>query len=288
MAPRGLPARLIIIMALLIVIAAIALAAVARSHTIRIFPADNPAAAASPHSLSVTAGAKNGRNGRTSRSHSAAAEPPAITKAGAERVLAAYWRQNNIANELRSDTLLATIEGGGSYQMDIGTYRVDRATDPANHDYAAFEAKDAVYYIPREPSGVYPHWFVVRVTYANLASPRHATGAGYVLFAQAAKGVGWKNVLEPYLLTGGGPAPFVETDAEGYAIEASLNDNDPNPSVPPGQIQEVTATSLDGAPGTVKDPGNLADLHDEAYFRARLPDGSTDTDRHYVPGTVQA
>lgn len=53
-------------------------------------------------------------------------------------------------------------------------------------------ALDAIMlYIPREPSGVYPHWFVVRVRYAGLASPWHATGAGYVLFAQAAKGVGW-------------------------------------------------------------------------------------------------
>jgi hypothetical protein len=126
--------------------------------------------------------------------------------AEAKRVLATYWRQNNLANAQRSD-LLATIEGGGSYQMDIGTYRIDRATDPANRDYAAFQAEDAVYYIPREPSGVFPHWFVVRVTYTNLASPWHATGAGYVLFAQTAKGAGWKNVLEPYLLTGGAPAP---------------------------------------------------------------------------------
>jgi hypothetical protein len=273
-------------MALLIVVAAIAFAALARSHTIRIFTADNPAAAASLPSVSVTAGAKNRRNGRTGRSYSAATELPAITKAEATRVLATYWRQNNIANELRSDTLLATIEGGGSYQMDVGTYRMDRATDPANHGYVAFETEDAVYYIPREPSGVYPHWFVVRVTYADLASPWHATGAGYVLFAQAAKGVGWKNVLEPYLLTGSSPAPFVETDAEGYAIEASLNDNDPNLSVPPGPIQEMTAVSLDGAPGTVNNPGNLADLQDEAYFRTRLPDGYTDTDRHYASGPV--
>ena len=170
--------------------------------------------------------------------------------------------------------------------MDIGTYRMDRATDPANNDYAAFEAEDAVYYIPREPSGVYPHRFVVRVTYADLASPRHATGAGYVLFAQAAKGADGKNVLEPSLLTGSGPAPFVETDPEGYAIQESLNDNDPNLRVPPGQIQEVTAASLDGAPGPVTDPGNLADLQDEAYFQPRLPDGSTDTDRHYASGPV--
>jgi hypothetical protein len=49
---------------------------------------------------------------------------------------------------------------------------------------------------------VYPHWFVVRVRYADLASPWHATGAGYVLFTQAAQGAAWKNALEPYLLTG--------------------------------------------------------------------------------------
>jgi hypothetical protein len=102
--PRRLPAQLIIIVALLIVVAAIAFAALARSHTIRIFPADNPAAAASPPSPSVTAGGKVGRNGRTSRSHSAAAELPAITKAEAERVLARYWRQNNIASAILTCT----------------------------------------------------------------------------------------------------------------------------------------------------------------------------------------
>lgn len=150
----------------------------------------------------------------------------------------------------------------------------------------AFEAEDAVYYIPREPGSVYPHWFVVWVRYADLVSPWHPTGAGYVLFAQAAKGAAWKNALEPYLLTDSGPAPFVETDAEGYAIEASLTENDPNLRVSPGQIQEATAASLEGAADTVKDPGNLADLQDQASFRPRLPDGSADTDRHYVSGPV--
>ena len=53
---------------------------------------------------------------------------------------------------------------------------------------------------------MYPHWFVVRVRYAGLARPWHATGTGYVLFTQAAQGAAWKNVLEPYLLTGSGPA----------------------------------------------------------------------------------
>jgi hypothetical protein len=112
------------------------------------------------------------------------------------------------------------------------------------------------------------------------------TGAGYVLFTRAAKGAAWKNALEPYLLPGSGPPPFVETDAEGYAIEAALTGNDPNLSVPPGQIQEATAASLEGTADTVKNPGNLADLQDQASFRPRLPDGSADTDRHYVSGPV--
>ena len=272
--------------ALLILVAAIAFAALARSGTVRISAANNPATTVNPHSLSTKVTAKDGEKGRTRGSRSAAAEPPAITRAEAERVLATYWQQNNIANKLRSDALLATIEAGSSYQMDTGTYRMDRATDPANNDYSPLEAEDAVYYIPREPSSVYPHWFVVRVRYADLASPWHATGAGYVLFTQAAKGAAWKNVLEPYLLTGSSPAPFVQTDAEGYAIETSLTENDPNLNVPPGQIQEATAASLEGAADTVKNPGNLADLQDQASFRPRLPDGSADTDKHYVSGPV--
>lgn len=65
-----------------------------------------------------------------------------------------------------------------------------------------------------------------------------------------------------------------------------VTENDPNLRVSPGQIQEATAASLEGAADTVKDPGNLADLQDQASFRPRLPDGSADTDRHYVSGPV--
>jgi hypothetical protein len=107
-----------------------------------------------------------------------------------------------------------------------------------------------------------------------------------VLFTQAAQDAAWKNLLEPYLLTGSGPAPLVETDADGYAIEASLTGNDPNLRVPPGQIQQATAASLDAAADTVKNPGNLADLQDQASFRPRLPDGPTSTDGHCVSGPV--
>ena len=186
---------------------------------------------------------------------------------------------NNTANESRSDTLLKTVEAGSSYSIDAGTYQMDRVTDPANRQYTAFTAENATYYIPRQPAGVYPRWFAAKVTYASLAAPQHATGAGYVLFTQAAKNAPWKNVLEPCMLPGTGPGPFIETDAHGYAITASASD-EAGLSVTSAQIQEVTAGSLDGSSTTVKNPGNLADLRDEAYFSGKLPAGSTGTGKH--------
>jgi hypothetical protein len=89
----------------------------------------------------------------------------------------------------------------------------------------------------------------------------------------------WKNVLEPYLLPGTRPDPFIETDSHGYAIAASASD-EARLSVTSAQVQEATAESLDGSSATVKNPGNLADLRDEAYFSGKLPAGSTDTGKH--------
>ena len=275
---RRLRARLIATTAVvLLCITAIMFVTFPRNHTIRISPADNPAATASQPTPVV-------RGGGTTP---AAAEPAALTKAAAERILARYWQVNNTANESRSDTLLKTVEAGSSYRMDAGTYRMGRVTDPANRQYTAFTAQNATYYIPRQPAGVYPRWFAARVTYASLAAPRHATGAGYVLFTQAAKNAPWKNVLEPYLLPGTGPGPFIETDAHGYAIAASASD-EAGLSVTSAQVQEATAESLDGSSATVKNPGNLADLRDEAYFSGKLPAGSTDTDKHSAWGRVFA
>ena len=276
---RHLPARLIATAATLILcVAAITFVMFPRSHTIRISPADNPAAAASPRTPGIRSAGP---------SPSAQPEPPALTKAAAERILARYWQVNNAANQSRSGTLLETIEGGSSYGMDVGTYQMDQVTDPSNSQYVPFTAENATYYIPRLPSGAYPRWFVARVTYADLATPQHATGAGYVLFTQAAKNASWKNVLEPYFLPGSGPGPFIQTDADGYAIPASSPD-ETGLSVTSGQIQEVTAESLDGNSATVKNPGNLADLRDEAYFSGTLPAGSTDTDKHTASGRVFA
>ena len=110
-----------------------------------------------------------------------------------------------------------------------------------------------------------------------------------MLFIQDAKNAAWKNVLEPYLLSSAGPAPFIETDAQGYAIQAALT-SAAGLTASPAQIPQLTAQSLDGATAavTVRNPGNLADLRDQAYFQSRLPAGSADTDRHDTAGLVFA
>ena len=260
----------------LISVCVIAVITLPHARAIRLTPADDPGATASQHTPSV-------RSGRSPPP----AEPPAITRTGAERVLTNYWRVNNTANQSRSDALLATIEAGSSYTMDAGTYQMSRVTDSADSQYAPFTASNAIYYIPRQPAGVYPRWFAARITYATLASPQHATGAGYVLFLQDAKDAAWKNVLEPYLLASTGPAPFIETDAQGYAIQAPLT-SAAGLTASPAQIPQLTAQSLDGTSAAVRNPGNLADLRDQAYFQSRLPAGSADTDRHDTAGLVFA
>jgi hypothetical protein len=260
----------------LISVCVIAVIAFPHARAIRLTPSDDPGATASVHPPTVRSGPS-----------SPPAEPPAITRTGAERVLANYWRVNNTANQSRSGTLLATIEAGSSYAMDAGTYQMRRATDPADSQYAPFTAEHVIYYIPRQPAGVYPRWFAARVTYAALASPQHATGTGYVLFIQDAKDAAWKNVLEPYLLSSTGPAPFIETDAQGCAIQAALS-SAAGLTATPAQLPQLTAQSLDGGSAVLKNPGNLADLRDQAYFQPRLPAGSAVTDRHGTSGLVFA
>ena len=277
---RRFPAWLIATTAVVLLgVTAITFVMFSRNHTIRTSPSGNPAATASQPTPAFQGGS----------APSAAPEAAALTRAAAEHILASYWQVNNTANESRSDTLLSTVEAGSSYSMDAGTYQMDRVTDPANRQYVAFTAENATYYIPRQPAGIYPRWFVVRVTYANLAAPQHATGAGYVLFTQAAKNAPWKNDLEPYLLTATGPAPFIQTDAQGYAIQAPLT-SAARLAAAPAQIPQLTAESLDGATAavTVRNPGNLGDLRDQVYFQSRLPTGSADTDRHETAGLVFA
>ncbi len=268
---------------LMAAIAAVTVVTFPRHGAVRLLPTDNPGARVSQRGPGAQTGRGRGDDGR---GRLPAAQPPAITKAQAERVLSAYWRIKNEANELRSDSLLETIEAGTSYSMDIGAYRFYRVADPDNHGYVAIVPVHAAFYIPRLATGDYPRWFVAAVTYAHLASPQRTTGAGYLLFSQDFPGGPWKEVLEPDVLPGTGSAPRIATDAEGYATAVSGVGDATRLSVAPGQFGSVTAAFLDGGnPAAITAPGNLADLRDEAFWRSRLPAGSTDTDRHQAgPG----
>lgn len=275
-ARRRRPGPLAMAVLVLISICAVTVITFPHVHIVRLTPADDPGAAASQHVPSVRSGHSSPPAGL-----------PAITRAAAERVLANYWNVNNTANRSRSGALLAAIEAGSSYAIDAGTYRMSRVTDLSGRRYAPFTGENPVYYIPRQPAGAYPRWFAARVTYIALASPQHAIGTGYVLFIQDAKGGAWKNVLEPYLLSSAGPAPTVETDAQGYAIQTVLT-SAAGTATSPGQMPQLTARSLDGVSAAPRNPGNLADLRGKAYFRAGLPAGSAVTGRHGASGLVFA
>jgi hypothetical protein len=213
------------------------------------------------------------------------APPPAgqgaLTMAQASQVLANYTTANNTANAQRSDSVLAAIETGSSYAVDAGLYRLQQAENAAT--YPAFGPQRAQYYIPRETA--YPRWFVVRVANAELAAPAKITSTEYLLFTQAGPGAPWKNAVEPYLLAGAA-APSVALGADGLAAPVTAATA---LAVPAGQIEQVTASSLDGTPlsgmGQLPNPGNLADLMDRAFWQGKLPASSV-TDAHTPSGPV--
>jgi hypothetical protein len=276
---RRSPGRSIAVMALLLAAAAaIAVVAFSRNGVIHLSPTDNPRATATG-GLGATIGEGRSRS---------APPQPAITEAEANRVLSNYWRVNNEANEQRSSSLLGTIEADSSYAMDTGTYRFDRASNTSSN-YVAFAPAHAAYYIPRQSvHAAYPHWFAVAVTDANLTSPHHPAGSGYLLFSQASPGATWKDVLKPDVVPGSGPAPHIATDAQGYATAVSPGSDATGLSIAPGQIASVTAAALDNSStAVIKVPDNLTDEHDRDFWQSRLPAGSTDSDKHQPgPGPV--
>lgn len=276
----------------------VGIAAISSGRTIRFTPADNPAATSqyTPSAglvtqPSATASPSPGQASppaAMSPSPAPASDPPAISRAAAAKVLAAFWTQNDQANKARSGTLLSGIEGGTSYAIDAGAYQAGRAEDPDGSRYTAIGAASAstVYWIPRLASGMYPRWFAVRVAYVRTSQPQRGIVTGYLIFAQDSAGAAWKDVLEPYLLQGSSSDPFILTDADGYATAAPAGAA--GLAVQPGQVPAQAAASLEGASSLIQDPGNLADMRDQAYFAAHLPAGSSASDRHAPGGTVYA
>ena len=255
-------------------------AALVHNGTIKLSPAANPEASATG-GLGATTGAGRGSIGR----QSGAGQPPAITKADAERVVSRYWQVNNEANESYSDSLLGSIESGSSYTMDAGSYRF--ALGEADRTpYVPFELTDTRYYIPRLPRTDYPRWFVVQGSYATVAGGK-SLGSAYLVFAQDSAGASWKDVVEPDILPGQA-LPQIATDSGGYAESVAADDTGLN--VAPDNIREVTAAWLDQVASSTSnsviedEAGNLTDLKDEVFWRSGEGGAAFDaTDTHSVP-----
>ena len=146
---------------------------------------------------------------------------------------------NNQANESYSDSLLATIESGSSYTMDVGSYRFALG-ETDRTPYVSFKLAGARYYIPRLPRTDYPRWFVVRGTYVTLSGKN--LGSAYIVFTQGSAGASWKDVVEPDILPGYA-LPQMATDAGGYAETVAADATGLN--VAPDKIGKVTAAWLD-------------------------------------------
>jgi hypothetical protein len=225
----------------------------------------------------------SGHPSAAAASTSGSSSASAAAKAEAQQVLSRYATVNNEANEQYSSSLLGTVEGDSSYAMDTGSYLFEKnsSSPPA---YTPFGPLHAEYYIPDQPADTYPHWFLVAVTYASLASPKTPTFSGYLLFSKVSARAPWLDVFEPNLVSGGTPGPQIVTDAQGYATAVSPGGDAAGLSIAPGQIGQVTAAEMDktGA-AAITMPSNLSHLSDEsdqAFWQSQIPAGSTESLKH--------
>jgi hypothetical protein len=286
------PARRSLVITALTVaaVAAGAGAALVHNRTVSLAPASGPAAGATV-GHGAAPGAGHGGTGTAPAGHASAGaqpgagQPPAISTADAENVVANYSQVNNKANAAYSDSLLGTIESGSSYTMDAGAYRFALGQS-SRAAYVPFDLTGTTYYIPRLPQGSYPRWFAVKGTYATVADGKNL-GLAYLVFAQDSAGALWKDVIEPDILPGQ-TLPQIATDSSGYAQSVAPDATGLN--VAPDKIGHVTAEWLDQvasnkSDSVIKDEaGNLTDLQDEVFWRSGQ--GGTPmnaTDSHSAP-----
>lgn len=217
--------------------------------------------------------------GATIPASPAVSPQPPITRSAARQVLTAYTAANNTANAQASQSLLATVEAGGSLAIDSGIYDAQRAShSPA---YPAFSPVAASYYIPLESPAAYPHWFAVRVTNALLPGSSPSSGkainAEYLVFTQAAAGAPWLNSIEPFVLPSAA-LPSIALDASGYAT--AVPSSGTSLTLPVATASAATATALDSGAGQPASPGNLADEEALASLRKSIPSHPSKTSRH--------
>ena len=224
-----------------------------------------------------------------SRAVGSAAPPPVITTSGAQKVLGEYMAGNNHANQLRDAKVLAGVEAGSSYQIDSGTYTFSRVADPSNHDYSALSYVRPTFFIPRQTG--YPAWFAVLAHQQSVPPKSGSSNADlYMLFTRASAGAKWLQVLDPFVVSGAGPAPKIATDSHGNALKMAPADAGRLalaparlPAADVNYLNAGTRPALPPRPGlpTPKPSGpavtfangktNLGALHDQAFFEGQAP-----------------
>jgi hypothetical protein len=205
---------------------------------------------------------------------------PAIALAGAQHLVGAFLAADNAANQARSDIGLAAIEGGSSYLMHAGTYQSRRVSDPANTSYQPLRFRTDRYYIPVLTG--FPRWFAVAGSWLGTEHP--ATAPAWLVFVQASPGARWLEIFKPYVTAAAPHLPPAAGPGGGYATAVSPG-TAAGLAAAPGRLPAATAASLDRRPPYV--PAGLGSLLDErarASWPARLPAGSTVTDRHRPTG----
>jgi hypothetical protein len=222
-----------------------------------------------------------------------------MTVAAARLELSSYAAAVSRADRLRQTRLLAAAEGGSSYQLDAGSYRFTRISDPGNQAYQALSVRDPVLYVPRGPGA--GNWWAATANWVHPRTPASAPVRAFLVFTREAGT--WRQVLEPDTL---GPAPRPVTGPGGYASVVSGDAT--SLAMPPAKIPAATASYLNGLgaagrrcprPGLCRHmaarsialpaAGSLSDVRDQGFWARRLPAGSADTDVHLVtPDPVYA
>jgi hypothetical protein len=210
--------------------------------------------------------------------------PPVITMAGAQKVLTQYMVGSNHANQLRDSSVLAGVEAGSSYQIDSGTYTFNRVADPSNQNYSELSFVQPTFFIPHQTG--YPAWFAVRAHQQPVPPKSGSSNADlYLLFTRASASAKWLEVLDPYVLSGAGPAPRVTTDSHGNALQVAPADAG-RLALAPDRLPAADVDYLNAGTGLAQPlrPGlptpkpansavtfasgktNLGVLHDQAFF----------------------
>ncbi|MEO3892253.1 hypothetical protein [Nonomuraea sp. B5E05] len=152
--------------------------------------------------------------------HASSAPTPAraVSDQEAASILADYVKRNNVANKARSDTLLASYEGGSSLTIDKADYASSRIL------YKTIRYRPFGYVRPvfrASAAGQRPLLLVTAQMHYKTTTEKEPT---YLLFVREANG--WRQMYAPDVFGGttSKELPAIAVDASGVASEVGPTD----------------------------------------------------------------